>query len=416
MATSLKRIEKEFVLSSIRDERQRMLLLAGNGEWPVEIRSLDSDFLVLSHAMPLRLLRKGQIYEFRFVYREQGMAFRAKTLEVKDSLITVEMPKAVYKNLGRRYSRRTPPPELGVTFAFKGERYELAFPTTREFTTISAPEASSDFEPKDIRALIRDFNAKAESYASERSIVMFKERLPQSIEERIIIRTGKILYLPSSAGGLPLSDPFVPPRIITREMFGDFLREEGSREDLVEEELARYERNLKASGTLSELLVPILFQEYVIGYVRLENRLPGKSPFDLAVLETFHLFAKILAYSLMINGYFKGAPKKPSDFRALVLDLSAGGILFANPSRELAIALVPDSRIDLIFKIGSRQFTAAGVVRRVYRDAERVYYGLEYDDMEPEDFRFLFESLYGRPFTDADALSIEGLGIKAPLF
>ncbi len=95
MATNLKRIEKEFILGSARDDTIPFLLIAGSGEWPCLITAIAAEGLTFSHAMPLRLLRRSQIYEFRFVYREQPMAFRARILEVKDSSVTTELPEAV---------------------------------------------------------------------------------------------------------------------------------------------------------------------------------------------------------------------------------------------------------------------------------------------------------------------------------
>jgi hypothetical protein len=415
MATSLKRIEKEFILGSAKDDKIQILLIAGTGEWPVLITEMGPDKVILSHSMPLRLLRKGQLYEFRFVYREQPMAFRSKAIEIKEASISVEMPATVYKNLGRRYSRRTPPGELAVSFSFRGDRYDLAFPTTREYEPVAEPEASKTFDPHDIKALIAEFNEKGSEYASERAVRMFKDRKPETIEERLIVRTGRIYYLPTAIGGLPIVDPYVKPRIVTREAFGDFLREQGTHEDMVEDETVRFERNKRNSGVLSELMIPLLFQEYVIGYVCLLNKQQGKPPFDLAVLETFLQFAKILAYSLKINGYFRDAPKKPQDYRADVIDISAGGLLFSNASRDLAASLLPGSALDLAVRVGERNAKAHAIVKRTYRDASRVYYGVEYAEMAPEDFRFLFEALYGRDFTDADATGIEGLGIKMPM-
>jgi hypothetical protein len=376
---------------------------------------MTDESLTLSHSMPLRLLKRGQTYEFRFVYREQPMAFRSRALEVKESSVTVELPQTVYKNLGRRYSRRAPPTELAVSFSFRGDRYDLSFPTSREFEPVSEPEPNSSFDPSDIRVLVREFNDRAAEYASERSVRMFKDRKPESVEEKIIVRTGKIYYLPTAIGGLPVIDPYVQPRIVTREIFADYMREQGVRDDLVEDEVIRFERNKKNSGLLSELMVPLLFQEYVIGYVRLANKQVGKPPFDLGVLETFQQFAKILAYSLKMNGYFRNAPKKGDDYSADVIDISAGGVLFSNASHELSTSLLPGSSISLSLKAKGRVVKATALVKRVYRDASRSYFGVEYAQVAPEDFRFLFESLYGRSFTDADATGIEGLGVKMPI-
>jgi hypothetical protein len=412
MATNLKRIEKEFILGSARDDKIPFLLIAGTGEWPCQIIDISPEGLTFSYAMPLRLLKRSQVYEFRFVYREQAMAFRARIIEVRDSSVVTEIPEAVYKNLGRRYSRRAPPIELGVSFSFKGDRYELSFPTTREFEQVVEPERDSAFDPHDIKALVHEFNERASEIATERAIRMFKERLPETQEERLIVRTGKIYYLPSVAGGLPAVDPYVAPRIVTREIFAEFLRYDEVREDLIEDEVLRFERNKKASGILSELMIPLLFQEYVIGYVYLVNTQPGKPPFDLPVLETYYQFAKVLAYSLKVNGYFRNAPKKARDFSADVIDISAGGLLFSNSSRDLSTSLLPGSDMELSIKAKGRTVKAQATVKRVYRDASRSYFGVEYAAVSPEDFRFLFECLYGRDFTDEDAAGIEGLGLK----
>jgi hypothetical protein len=414
MATNLKRIEKEFILGSARDDKIPFLLLAGSGEWPCLITAIASEGITFSHSIPLRLLKRSQIYEFRFVYREQPMAFRARILEIKESSVVTEMPASVYKNLGRRYSRRALPTELEVTCSFKGDRYELSFPTTREFQQVVEPERDSSFDPHDIRALVHDFNDRAAEFATERAVRMFKDRRPETLEERLIVRTGKIYYLPSVAGGLPLVDPYIESRIITRDIFAEYLRNEDIEEGLLADEILRFERNKKAAGILSELMIPLLFQEYVIGYVYLVNTQAGRQPFDLPVLETFQQFAKVLAYSLKVNGYFRNAPKKAKDFAADVIDISAGGLLFSNASRELSSSLLPGSDMELTIKAKGRTIKALATVRRVYRDATRSYIGVQYAEFAPEDFRFLFECLYGRGFTDEDAVGIEGLGLKLP--
>jgi hypothetical protein len=36
------------------------------------------------------------------------------------------------------------------------------------------------------------------------------------------------------------------------------------------------------------------------------------------------------------------------------------------------------------------------------------YFGCRFTSIEPEDLRFLFEYIYGRPFTDQDASFIAG--------
>jgi hypothetical protein len=414
MATNLKRIEKEFILGSARDDKIPLLLIAGSGEWPCLITDIAREGLSFTHSMPVNLLKRGQAYEFRFVYREQPMAFRARISEVMEASFVSEMPDSVYKNLVRHYSRRVLPADLEVSFSLMGDRYDLAFPVMREYEPVVAPEPNSAFNPSDIRSLVAEFNERAAKYATEHALRMFKDRAPESQEERLIVRTGKIYYMPNTAGGLPVVDPYATSKIITRDIYADFLRSQNISENRIGDEVLRFERDKRSSGLVSELMIPLLFQEYVIGYAYLANTQQDKSSLDLSVLETFHQFAKVFAYSLKINGYFRNAPKKAKDVAANVLDISAGGILFSNSARTLTTSLIPGSELELSIKVKGRTMRALASIKRVYRDATRNYFGLEYSEIAPEDFRFLFECLYGRSFTDEDAAGIEGLMPKAP--
>ncbi|GAB1457213.1 hypothetical protein MASR2M48_25210 [Spirochaetota bacterium] len=71
-------------------------------------------------------------------------------------------------------------------------------------------------------------------------------------------------------------------------------------------------------------------------------------------------------------------------------------------------ALKEDSPVGIRLVAKKRTIDAGGTIRRLYNDTEEGYFGIEFQSMAPEDFRFLFEYLYGRPFTDEDSASIEG--------
>ena len=50
---------------------------------------------------------------------------------------------------------------------------------------------------------------------------------------------------------------------------------------------------------------------------------------------------------------------------------------------------------------------------RRYEVEDMTYFGLQFMEIQPEDFRFLFDHVYGRPFTEKDDQLWEG-GAKAP--
>ncbi|HRW23934.1 MAG TPA: PilZ domain-containing protein [Spirochaetia bacterium] len=414
MAVLVKNIEREFLLSTAMRERSPITMSAGGGEWTVRILAVDKDKLSFGHELPLDLQRKGASFDFRYNVRGQTIAFKATMLEPGERRFATSMPEKLYKNLSRRFVRLPPPGDLAASFAFAGERYDLDFPASSGSGPSREPEPSPYFDPSDLRGLMAEFERKALAVASDRGIVMFKDRKPETVPERLAAATGRCFYLPTALGGLPRSDPFAERTILTRDDFKQHFIDSGMEEDFAEDEIVRLERSKRSTNVLSELIVPILFQDYAIGYAAVVNRQAGKPPFDLRTVETFLAFARVFSWSLKLHGYFKDAPKLDDDYGTQVVDVSAGGLLFACGDRRLIQALKEGTAVSVRLRAKKRTVEASGTIRRHYAGAGEGYFGIEFHMMAPEDFRFLFEYLYGRPFTDDDAESVEGIRIVNP--
>ena len=413
MATLVKNIEREFLLTTAMRERAAIVMAAGSGEWNVRIKAVSATTLTLVHEAPLSVLRKGLSCDFHYSVRGQTIAFKAPVLEPGERVLVVAMPDKVYKNLSRRFARLPPPGDLTASFSFSGERYDLDFPTTSAFRPATEPVPSPDFDPADLRELMAEFERKALSIASDRGIVMFKDRAPESVVERVTAATGRTFYLPTALSGIPRSDPFLERTILTRDDFLSWFSDSGKDPAYAEDELVRIERQRRTDGVLSELLVPILFQDYAIGCASIVNRQVGKPPFDLGCVETFNAFARVFAWSLKIHGYFKDAPRLSESYRTQVMDVSAGGLMFACRDARLIQLLKDGTAVGVRMAARKRAIDAQGVIRRHHAGGTEGFFGIEFTTMAPEDFRFLFEYLYARPFTDEDAGSIEGLRITS---
>jgi len=414
MAILVKSIEREFLLSTALRERSPIMMSAGGGEWTVKIVAVDHALVTFHHDVPLNLLRKGALYDFRYDARGQTVIFKATMLEPGEKRFGVSMPEKVYKNPSRRFVRMPPPGDLTASFAFAGERYDLDFPPSSGFSPNREPEPSPDFDPSDLRGLMAEFERKALTIASERGIVMFKDRKPESLEERLATSTGRCFYLPTVNSGIPRSDPFAERTILTRDDFLQHFIDAGMEPDFAEDEVAKFERSRRSSSVISELIVPILFQDYAIGYATIVNRQAGKPPLDLGSVETFLAFARVFSWSLKLHGYFKDAPRLEDDYKTQVVDVSAGGLLFECRDPRLVQALKEGTEVSVRLKARKRAVDAGGTIRRHYAGTGEAYFGIEFHMMAPEDFRFLFEYLYGKPFTDDDSESVEGVRIVRP--
>jgi hypothetical protein len=407
MATSVKQIEKEFLLATAKREAAVIALKVGGGEWSVRIVDITPRGIIYSHGVPLQLLRKGSICDFHYTVRDQTITYKAPILEPGELRMLAGMPEKLYKNISRRFARLAPPTDLSVSFSFAGERYDLDFPASAAFNPDREPEPSQDFDPGDLRNLMVDFERKAMLIGTDRGIVMFKDRQPTSVEERLSTSTGRSFFLPSCMSGIPASDPFANRTILTKADFLEHFTTEGLESPFAEAELLKLEQSKRADGLISELLVPILFQDYAIGCARIANRQQTKPPFDLQVVETFVNFARIFAWSLKLHGYFKNSPKLDKQYRTQVVDVSAGGLLFACGDKRLSQALKEGLQVTVRLQAHQRAVNAAGRIRQHYTGSSDAFFGIEFTIMAPEDFRFLFEYLYGRQFTDGDTTSVE---------
>jgi len=109
-----------------------------------------------------------------------------------------------------------------------------------------------------------------------------------------------------------------------------------------------------------------------------------------------------------VNGYFEKG-KLPNDpFEGKINDISASGLLFSCPISPLSNTLLIDSELVVKIVTSKRNIKAKARIVRRFKDKTTSYFGCRFLDMAPEDIRFLFESIYGRPFTDNDANFLTG--------
>lgn len=408
MATPIKRIEKDFLLKVLFDEQIPIMLHFGKSEYVLTVAQAPKHDIRFKPNAAVVGLKAGGRLDLMFDYRGQTITFSATTEDIKDGLIVAEAPEFLYKNLSRSYSRVLSPADLRVSFSFHGDRYLLAFPKLQDFEPMEEPGYSEQFDPKNIKELISQLSVWALEVASGHKLVMFKDSKPAALEEKILAETGKVLFLPSTQTDLPQVDPFPKGRIITEDQFRRFLESSGIDRLSVDQAVGRFLKAKRDMSVYSDVWVPILFQEYVIGYIRVWIDSVGKPPFDYSIIETLTQFAKILAFSLKEQGYFKAGQVKKEVFQGKVIDVSASGLLFAYPQSALAEALLPDSDLDVQLGTPRRVINVGARIVRRYKDSRLHYFGCRYSEIAPEDLRFLFEHIYGKPFTDAETQAFMG--------
>ncbi|MDR0495290.1 MAG: PilZ domain-containing protein [Treponema sp.] len=345
-------------------------------------------------------------------YRGKIITFTAAVLHIKDMEVTCAAPDLLYKDLDRSYSRVDVPSEMQVQFAFLGEMYNLSFPKVMEYETDDDDGNKDDFlqnrNLKNLSGLIDQMGVWFKKNADAYKLVFFKNTKPSGIEERVLAETGKALFLPSTGGNFPERDPFPHTKLITGDIFKHYLESTGVGLAFVDSACARFIKAKEDNKIFADAWVPILFHEYVIGYIHVWNETGGKPPFDFSLLDTLYQFAKVLSYSLKINGYFDKGKMKNDGFEGKIIDISASGLLFAYPSSDISAALRSEKKLAVTIVTPQRSITLEASIVRRFKDSALGYYGCQFEKVTEEDMNYLIEYIYGVPFSTANSVFLAG--------
>jgi hypothetical protein len=297
---------------------------------------------------------------------------------------------------------------MKIQFTLRGDRYALSFPRVKEFEQIEVDAMMKNLDPSNFGGLLEQIGAWVKDKADGHKLVIFKDSPLTEPEEKLLAETGKAVYLPSTQVPMLTADPYPKKRLVTADMLKRYLEGTGVGPAFVDEAAVRFVKSKHSNGIFSDLWVPILFQIYVIGYIHVWINKPGKPPLDYEILETLYQFARVLGFSLKVNGFFDAGKLKNESFEGHVIDISASGLLFAYQNSLLAETLTPDTELLVKISTDKRTVNASAKIVRHFKDASTKYFGCRFLDMVPEDIRFLFEFIYGKPFTDNDATFLAG--------
>jgi hypothetical protein len=402
MATPIKNIEKEIILKSLYDQDLSVIYYKDRVEYVFLLKRPAKDDMLFRVSQPIEGLKVKDKINLTFDYRGKTIAFNTEILYIEEQEITCTIPDYFYKDLDRSYSRVSIPAHMQVQFTFLGDRYDLSFPKVQEYDTEELGYFLQNSDPKDLSGLIEQMATWIKHYANGYKLVLFKDAKPSITEERIIAETGKALFLPSTQGTFPESDPSPRKRIITEAIFKRYLESTGVGLAFVDNALAQFIKEKADNGILSEAWIPIHFHEYVIGYIHIWNDIEEQSSFNLSMIDTLYQFTKVLAYSLEINGYFEEGKVKDHALEGKVIDISVSGLLFAQALASVSPALQPESKLTVKMVTPERGITTEAVIVRCFKDSSLAYYGCQFEKMGTEDFNYLFEFIYGKPFSDFD--------------
>ncbi|MCL2209372.1 MAG: PilZ domain-containing protein [Treponema sp.] len=409
MATPVGRIEREFFLKAMFDEKIPVRYIKDRTEFVFTLDQPAGEELVFRPNRQMGKLKPHIKLPLLFNYRGQVVDFNVEILAQKDDLVYCKTPEILHKNLDRNYLRVNTPSDIKILFTFQGDRYNLSFPKINEYENITGEDIVHRMDTGNLSGLVRQITASLSNFADGYKIVNFKDKKPEVMEEYLVAEMGKTLFIPSTAGFLPKTDPYPKKRIVTEELFKRYLEGTGVGTSFLNDNCVRFLKKKLDENIFSDAWVPILFHEYVIGYIHIWITNSSRPPFDFNILDNVYQYAKVLAFALKENGYFEYGRVDNEPFEGRVLDISASGLLFAYPlGTTLLATLLVDAELTVTIEAPARTINVVARIVRRFKDRTAGYFGCRFINIAPEDTRFLFEHLYGRQLEDKDSGFLSG--------
>lgn len=406
MIQSVSAIEKEYLIKTVAQNEQLVrfhgISTIGTGLiTEIDRTTLGVNLIGTFDNIPFSICEHLTGY---FNCHGKTYAFETTVRNSKNNELRIDPPVRLLKSLQRKYVRVKKPRDIEVLFHLSNEDIVLDYPVCPEYVSVELGAQYQSSKDMQIPELVNAFRNELSSRGIDSNIVMFRTRKPERFEEELVSKTGKILYIPSTESGLPGKDPYQEGRIITRsieEQFEDpnyFV--EGSRFD-------RLLLEKKTEGIGSEIWCPILYYQYVVGYIYVRNS--GTDSFEISMVDYLWDFSRILAYRLKETGYFSGGQGKTEyrKHKACILDISPGGMLISIPKKEINTPIRENSLFSVDIHPGNGHIACSARVARRYDDKDSVSYGTIFTNLSSNDLMTLYEFLYRRPYTNNDPLAYE---------
>lgn len=389
MSKLVRRIEKEFFLKAMYDEQLPVSYYRDRENHIMFLALPPEHILIFRLQEPWGNRSLPKTISLTFSFHGVPMLFHAGVIEARGFTISCGIPEEIRKNLDREHARVALPEGASAHISFWGDRYSLAFPRLRRYHSVRT-------KPADIATVKEQTErlAKARGYSYRLSVFENRPEAPGR-EECILAHTGKTIFLARVNEGFPKKETGGKNRTVTQDVYRRYLLEtSGIGDKAAQTAEARFFHEKLASGVVSDVWVPILFQEYTVGCIRMWHCSPEKNPIDCRETEILYRFADAVAHELKEKGVFNKMRLADGPFPATVQDISASGILFTCPSPDICLKLMPDCELKITLSGGQHGIDLRAVINRVYREGPALFIGCRFRDMQARDIAGIFEFLY----------------------
>ncbi|MBN2738147.1 MAG: PilZ domain-containing protein [Spirochaetales bacterium] len=403
MSIKIKRIEKEFIIKSILQSQEPIVIKAKQKICNGFISKYnDREIYIQSTELQPDKWSLGEKISVFFSFLNITHTFDSSVLKIENQKMVIAQNDDIFKDLKRQFTRLHGVKDIEVQFKIKNRNITLSFPRTNQHVMISKPDQWPDISTKNIKELIEGFRKKLHKEGIENKINMLRNRKLENLEEKLIAWSGKSLWIPkTNVSHLPYISHSSEKLYLNQEDAIEYLIKNSSLPKEAEHTIQNMIKTKQEYGLASLAYTPLLFRDYMTGYILLHHY---TKEIELNILDYTVNFSKILCYALQENNYFKIGQKENAEYKIPLIDISATGLLFAHDSQDLPKDLLLNRSIDIILKLNQTKLELKAKVVRKFKSNTKFYFALHFQELDNRKFIFLHKVLYG---PDAEIPSIK---------
>ncbi|MCX8058475.1 MAG: PilZ domain-containing protein [Spirochaetes bacterium] len=384
-------IDKEFLYKSIVDNNIPVTIyIKNNVSFDGFIISYDRFSITIKHNsnLPLSPFQKIQV---SFFFRENRHIFESSIKNIIDSkTFSIKNPEMIFRNPKRKYQRITIDELSHIQIFFKDVSVQLNFPETEKFCPFPY-EKFKDKKLDTVENLLKNFKQKM-SVFSKNKIVMLRDKQPNTLEEFLIIKTGKSFYIPNVNSYFPDTDLYDRDLVIVKPDLIEYWKLMGTEVKDPNSQINSLLKIKESRGIYSELFFPVIYKKYVISYIYIMNQIDKKQQIPFNIIPKLEEFGKLMLATLIQYKYFEKLEEKSKQTE--LIDLSAGGLQFGTIDKTIIDNINIDDNIKISFSIKGQYFYLEGIIRRKYQFENKWYYGVQFINYPLETQQQLEKLLY----------------------
>ncbi|MCK4797097.1 MAG: PilZ domain-containing protein [Spirochaetes bacterium] len=396
MSSVISKVEKEFIFKFLIQNKIKIeIKCRGESTYATILEQSSKEMKIELVSILEEMLKYNAEIMVFFYFQNNYHTFKSNIIKLQGNIAIIKNPASIAKNLQRKYERVYIKGKLALDFEIKGDLIHLNYPQSKVNYYPNTPPIDADFFGVKIDVILKKFNKKMSTLISMSKIRMLRNYTPTTFEEQIVIKYGRILYIPNVYSEIPQKQLSPTIQILLKSEWVNFeILKNKTQPFVVNKVLLKYLLSIADNGIFSEAIIPVLYRNYVIALIYLHNDLQKKEAINLKILNYSYQFARVLSYALKENGYFKEEEANTQKYNVPIYDLSPGGLAFQHNDDFFEDKLLLNHNQRILIEIDKRPIRVFAKLVRKFQNLTKYCYGFMFIDIKKQDFDFLSKYLY----------------------